>query len=301
MPKATTRQRELGQYWTPRALAEFLLEVVRPQPDWKVIDPACGEGIFLQCALERGVQQVVGVDIDPEPLERARELLKPYGDRVRLYLQDGLLPIQDPDPYWQGDYDLVIGNPPYAATGYRIRDPKILDCFELSREPEPEASDQASLFEDPRYRRGRRKPSVAIEILFLERFFQLCKPDGVVAIIAPRGIAANRNTEYVRRWLGRKHSPRCIFEPEVAAFKGAGANALTSIFIVDNYPSHPCDKVMLAALPPANWSLSLYAPENERLLRAAQIAAEVLDYSRTERYMPCECADTDEEEEEDLV
>ncbi|MFN4033107.1 MAG: class I SAM-dependent DNA methyltransferase [Fimbriimonadales bacterium] len=285
MPKATARQRALGQYWTPRPLAEFMLEVARPQPHWKVIDPACGEGVFLECALERGVQQVVGIDIDPEPLERARERLRPYGERVRLYLQDGLLPIQDPDPYWQGDYDLVIGNPPYAATGYRIREPKLLERFELSREPEP--SEQASLFEEPRYRRGRRKPSVAIEILFLERFFQLCKSGGMVAIIAPRGIAANRNTRYVREWLVRKHSLRCIFEPDVSAFQGMGANALTSIFIADNYPSCRSDKVMLAALPVADWNRSLYAPENADLLEMAHIAAEVVDYSRAESHSNC--------------
>jgi tRNA1(Val) A37 N6-methylase TrmN6 len=47
----------------------------------------------------------------------------------------GLLPIEDPDPYWQSDYDLVIGNPPFAATGYRVRDPKILERFELAQEP----------------------------------------------------------------------------------------------------------------------------------------------------------------------
>lgn len=299
MPKSKEAQRRLGQYWTPRALAEFMLEAVRPEPHWKVIDPACGEGIFLQCALERGVQHVAGIDIDPDTLERARENLKPYGDRVRLYLQDGLLPIQDPDPYWQGDYDLVIGNPPYAATGYRVSDPKILDRFVLSREPEPEDSEQASLFEDPRYRRGRRKPSVAIEVLFLERFFQLCKPGGMVAIIAPRGIAANRNLMYVRKWLLTEHSVRCILEPDVSAFKGVGANALTSIFIADNYPSRRGDRVMLAALPLAHWDLSLYAPENERLLQAAHLVQEVIEYARTMHDRPREDDPDDCDEDDD--
>ncbi|MCS6922969.1 MAG: N-6 DNA methylase [Fimbriimonadales bacterium] len=299
MPKSRATQRRLGQYWTPRALAEFMLEAVRPQPDWRVIDPACGEGIFLQCALERGVACAVGIDIDPETLERARENLKPYGDRVRLYLQDGLLPIQDPDPFWQGNYDLVIGNPPYAATGYRVSDPKILDRFELSREPEPEDTEQASLFEDARFRGGRRKPSVAIEVLFLERFFQLCKPGGMVAIVAPRGIAANRNLMYVRKWLILKHSVRCILEPDATAFKGVGTNALTSVFIVDNYPSCRGDRVMLAALPPAQWNLSLYAPENERLYRTALLVQEVIDHARALRYQPPEEIPEDDCEEDE--
>ncbi len=78
----------------------------RTQPDWRVTDPAYGEGVFLECALERGAQQVI--EIAPEPLERAREKLRPYDERVRLYLQDGLLPIQNPDSYWQSPYAAVV-------------------------------------------------------------------------------------------------------------------------------------------------------------------------------------------------
>ncbi len=169
----------------------------------------------------------------------------------------------------------------------------------LSREPEPEDSEQASLFEDSRYRRGRRKPSVAIEVLFLERFFQLCKPGGVVAIIAPRGIAANRNLMYVRKWLIMEHSVRCILEPDVSAFKGVGANALTSIFIADNYPSRRGDRAMLATLPPARWELSLYAPENERLLRAAHLVQEAIEYARTMHDHPREDDPDDCDEDDD--
>jgi type I restriction enzyme M protein len=233
MPKSRALQRQLGQYWTPEVLADFMLDIAQFQPDWKVIDPACGEGVFLKRALERGARQVVGIDIDPETLERARENLKPYGDRVRLYLQDGLLPIEDPDPYWQADYDLVIGNPPFAATGYRVRDPKILAQFELAQEPVSEPQGQSSLFESDEYRPKRRKPSVAIEVLFLERFFQLCKPGGVVCLIVPRGILANRNLMYVRKWLTTRYSLRCVFDMPQEAFKSVGANALASILLVD--------------------------------------------------------------------
>jgi hypothetical protein len=71
MPKSRALQRQLGQYWTPEVLVDFMLDIAQFQPDWKVIDPACGEGVFLKRALERGAQQLVGIDIDPETLERA--------------------------------------------------------------------------------------------------------------------------------------------------------------------------------------------------------------------------------------
>jgi type I restriction enzyme M protein len=272
MPKSRALQRQLGQYWTPEVLADFMLDIAQFQPDWKVIDPACGEGVFLKRALERGARQVVGIDIDPETLERARENLKPYGDRVRLYLQDGLLPIEDPDPYWQADYDLVIGNPPFAATGYRVRDPKILAQFELAQEPVSEPQGQSSLFESDEYRPKRRKPSVAIEVLFLERFFQLCKPGGVVCLIVPRGILANRNLMYVRKWLTTRYSLRCVFDMPQEAFKSVGANALASILLVDKCAIKKGAKAMLVYLSDVDWNAPYDAPSNAWLRTLAEIA-----------------------------
>jgi len=264
MPKQLSKRR-LGQYWTPPAIADLMLDIVKFDPHWKVIDPACGEGIFLQRALERGATQVVGVDIDPHAIERARELLQPYGDRVRLYQQDGLLPIDDPDPYWQGDYDLVIGNPPFAATGYRVRDIKILGRFELSQQPKPQNNHQGTLFEmdgPPR----RRKPSVAIEVLFLERFHQLCKPNGRVCIIIPVSILANSNLRYVREWLIRNFTPRLILELPPNSFKHVGANALTSIMYIENRLHKPGHRVLLGQAPSLDWSDSSAVELNARYI-----------------------------------
>ncbi len=36
-----------GQYFTPRPVIEAIVEVIRPQPDEKICDPACGTGGFL--------------------------------------------------------------------------------------------------------------------------------------------------------------------------------------------------------------------------------------------------------------
>ncbi len=39
-----------GQYFTPRALIQAIVDVVRPQPDTTICDPACGTGGFLLAA-----------------------------------------------------------------------------------------------------------------------------------------------------------------------------------------------------------------------------------------------------------
>lgn len=41
-----------GEYYTPRAVTQFIVDMVNPQLGEKVLDPACGTGGFLACAIE---------------------------------------------------------------------------------------------------------------------------------------------------------------------------------------------------------------------------------------------------------
>src|SRR5437588_2759110 len=41
-----------GEYYTPRAVTNFMVEMVDPKLGEKVLDPACGTGGFLTCAIE---------------------------------------------------------------------------------------------------------------------------------------------------------------------------------------------------------------------------------------------------------
>src|SRR6266702_7023701 len=67
------RRRELGQFFTSPEVAGFiwdLLEVIhgkRFPPSTRLIDPACGEGVFLRVAHGRGglpAKCLFGADID---------------------------------------------------------------------------------------------------------------------------------------------------------------------------------------------------------------------------------------------
>ena len=42
-----------GEYYTPRAVTQFIVDMVNPKLGEKVLDPACGTGGFLICALEK--------------------------------------------------------------------------------------------------------------------------------------------------------------------------------------------------------------------------------------------------------
>lgn len=51
-----------GEFYTPRAVTQFIVDMVNPQLGEKVLDPACGTGGFLICALEHLKKQVKNVE-----------------------------------------------------------------------------------------------------------------------------------------------------------------------------------------------------------------------------------------------
>src|SRR5690606_31144249 len=41
-----------GEYYTPRAVTQFMVDILNPQLGESVLDPACGTGGFLTCTIE---------------------------------------------------------------------------------------------------------------------------------------------------------------------------------------------------------------------------------------------------------
>lgn len=150
------RQQDLGIFYTPEVVVDFMydmLNVLKEKEDeesgrWEsrkpshfpsVIDPACGEGIFLKKAIQSGftgyhprykVPYIFGADIDTTVVERWEKLSILslfHGNRENMqkhfYGQNGLLPLPDHHlPYKKKEdglmqFDAVVGNPPYGGIG----------------------------------------------------------------------------------------------------------------------------------------------------------------------------------------
>lgn len=118
-----------GEYYTPRAVTQFMVEIVNPQLGEKVLDPACGTGGFLTNTIEHLRKQVKtvedklklqnsihGIEKKPMPHMLAVTNMFLHGIEVPTNIKhDNTLakPYRD----WSPDerYDCIITNPPFGG------------------------------------------------------------------------------------------------------------------------------------------------------------------------------------------
>ncbi len=119
-----------GEFYTPRALTEFVTEMINPRLGEKVLDPACGTGGFLTSAIENiRKQDVKGVE-NLKTLEKTIHGMefKPLPFMLcvtNLILHDIEVPNVDYTDSLNREYtsigqkdrvDVILANPPFGAS-----------------------------------------------------------------------------------------------------------------------------------------------------------------------------------------
>src|SRR5438067_1989318 len=59
-----------GEYYTPRAVTAFMVDRIDPKPGESLLDPACGTGGFLSCAIRHMRQKYVKKVKDEQRMEK---------------------------------------------------------------------------------------------------------------------------------------------------------------------------------------------------------------------------------------
>ena len=119
-----------GEYYTPRALTSFMAQMIDPKPGEILLDPACGTGGFLTCAIRHMEEHYVKRSEDRTQMQVAFRAFEkkplPYMLSVTNMLLHG---IEDPSfmrhentlahPYisWgaKDRVDIVLTNPPFGG------------------------------------------------------------------------------------------------------------------------------------------------------------------------------------------
>lgn len=118
-----------GEYYTPRAVTQFMADMVNPQLGESVLDPACGTGGFLACALENMRKQakspedwkkltrsIQGIEKKPLPHLLSTTNMILHDIEVPMVLRDNTLSRRPLRDYTENDrVDVVLTNPPFGG------------------------------------------------------------------------------------------------------------------------------------------------------------------------------------------
>ena len=184
-------QGDAGQFRTPRHIIDFMVEVVDPKKNDKVLDPACGTAGFLISAYKHILMQHDGVNPDgkknsEKPLtpDERRNLVNNFEGydidpgmvriaQVNMYLhqfknpkifQYDTLSMED---RWNDKFDVILANPPFMSPRGGVQ---THNKFSIQ--------------------------SSRSEVLFVDYFMNHLLPKGRAGIIVPEGIIFQSGTAH---------------------------------------------------------------------------------------------------------
>jgi tRNA1(Val) A37 N6-methylase TrmN6 len=192
------QRKQRGAFFTPPAIAEYLARwAVLEEPNAKILDPTCGEAVFLLAAgrqlkelgreVEEIGQQLYGFDLHDTSLEWANRLLGMEGLDATLKRAD-FFSVPTPDQLLSNTpwMDAIIGNPPFVRYQRHIGESR-------------DRSKQAAL------QQGVRLSNMASSwAALLIHACGFLKPEGRLAMVLPAELLTVAYAEPVREWLKRR-------------------------------------------------------------------------------------------------
>ena len=209
-----------GQFFTPRNSVKLLGEIVNPQPDELVIDPACGSGGFLVESLRHmwknldqqakdfgwselalneektatAIHKIRGIEKDNFLSKVAKAYMVIIGDgKGGIFCENSL----DKPSNWKsktkqnvnlGQYDVLLANPPFGKD-IKVEGSEILNQYDLGYK----WKSAGKTFE----KTNKLKTVETPQIIFIERCLQLLKDGGRMGIVLPETFFHAPNSRYV--------------------------------------------------------------------------------------------------------
>jgi type I restriction enzyme M protein len=245
-------QGDAGQFRTPRHIIDFIVEIVNPQKNETILDPACGTAGFLISSykhiLKQNTKKNLGDGLTASDRKKIGENLNGYDispdmvkmSLVNMYLHKFTNPkISEYDTLssedrWNEYYDVILANPPFFSPKGGIM---------------------------PHNRFGVK--STKAEVLFVDYINEHLKPNGRAGIIIPEGIIFQTGIAYKQlrkrlletSLLGVISLPPGVFNPY--------SGVKTSILILDKSFNKKTDDIFFFKIDSDGFSLG--AQRNEQI------------------------------------
>lgn len=224
---------KMGQFFTPREIIRFCVEMLKPKKSDLVLDPACGSGGFLLNTLDRvrdyaeknyddkeaweywhnfAMNNLYGIEINDQIARVCKMNMIIHDDgHTNIISTDSLRDFDDitaiHPKFQKNKFDIILTNPPFGAN-VKSTEKNYLGHYEL----------------------GKGKKNQKTEVLFIERCINFVKPKtGKIAIVLPDGILTNSSLQYVRDFIMDKCQIEAIVSIPQFAFSHFGAGVKSSL------------------------------------------------------------------------
>ncbi len=256
---------ELGQFFTPRRIVEFMVGVLDPQEGELICDPCCGSGGFLINAFEHvrdailsddkddkekrikrlATKCVFGVDANPRMARTAKMNMMMHGDgHSGVHHHDGFLNVNG---IFENRFNVILTNPPFGSKVSKklliAESDKFTDAAKI-KEYTKEYGDRykkamaqiednigkslLTLFGISRY-------TNLTETLFLDRCLDLLVPGGRMGVVLPEGVLNNKKLDAVRHYVEGRAKIVMVVSLPTDVFMAAGANVKPSILFLKKF------------------------------------------------------------------
>jgi type I restriction enzyme M protein len=209
-----------GQFRTPKHIRDLMVRLLRPTPDDRICDPACGTAGFLVSAAEY-IREIHGDKMTPKQWEHfASSLMTGFDtDRTMLRLSAMNLmlhSITNPridyldsvskDNHHKSEFSIILANPPFTGT-----------------------VDAESIHDDLKTVCNTKKT----ELLFVALFLRMLRKGGRCAAIVPDGVlfGTTKAHKSLRKELVENHKLEAVISMPSGVFKPyAGVSTAILVF-----------------------------------------------------------------------
>jgi type I restriction-modification system DNA methylase subunit len=241
-----------GQFFTPRPVVKFIVDVLPIKSESRVLDTSCGSGGFLLHALDKvrrtaeekygadsikayrtwhdfAQHRLFGIEINEQIARTAKMNMIIHDDgHTNVVAADGLLPIHElvykteNKGFKDGSFDFIITNPPFGSI-IRQTEHAYLEIYGLS------VRDVDWL--NPKSKVAQR-PGVSSEVLFIEQCWHFLAEGGYLAIVIPDGILTNASMQYARDWILENFRILAVVSLPQTTFMSTGAGVKSSVLFL---------------------------------------------------------------------
>lgn len=259
---------DFGQYFTPRPIVKFIVDVLPITNESLVLDTSCGSGGFLLHALDKVRQQagifypqtegqpetadhhrhwhdfaeknLYGIEINEQIARTAKMNMIIHDDgHTNVISADGLLPDDElrnksgNAGFAYNRFNFIITNPPFGSTVKQTEKAYLVN-YRMS------AKDVDWL--NPKSKAALR-PNQSTEVLFIEQCHQFLTEGGYLAIVVPDGILTNSSMQYVRDNIEEDYRIAAIVSLPQTAFMATGAGVKSSVMFLKKLTKKQSEKI----------------------------------------------------------